>query len=148
MANTDRRNVNLLFEPIPAGAVPGTARGCKMWLIDQGQCGLWPANKLDGRRADEIPEGAAAAAGELRPQAELVIGALMPPEYRMALKQTTGSALDQLLDGVRAVGDDLVEQAVSEVPRAYIKQSHAEATVAFLKGRRDGLDRVITTYWQ
>ena len=56
LANTDRRDVNLVFEPMPPGTIPGRASACRLWLIDHGQCGLWPAGKLaEGRDSDAIP---------------------------------------------------------------------------------------------
>jgi len=147
MANTDRRDMNLLFEPIPAGKAPGRATGCKMWLIDQGQCGLWPGDKLQNGHANEIPEGAGVVNGELREQAEIRIYELMPVEYRRTLKNLHGPARKSLLDRIRSVGDDVIEHAMCEVPEAYISNDQGEATVSFLKGRRDRLDKVVEARW-
>ncbi len=146
-ANLDRRNVNLLFEPVPSGATPGKAHGSRMWLIDHGQCGLWPAVKFDlARRPEEFPKVSEVSA-TLEPRAEAVIGALMPPEYRMALKNTQGDARQSLLDRIHHIKDDALQNAVTEVPEEYIAADRADATLAFLKARRDALDRVASQYW-
>jgi hypothetical protein len=147
IGNTDRRMVNFLFEPVPPGTPPGRARGSSMWLIDHGQCGLWPADKFEGRQPDDIPTDAATISGELRQAGEAAIGQRMPPEYRMALKQCTGQARDQLLDLVRAVRDDAIDAALSEIPSEFMAPAQSTATAAFLKARRDAIDRVIATYW-
>jgi hypothetical protein len=148
MANTDRTHVNVLFETYPPGCSPGSARGCVCWLIDHGQCGLWPADKLLGRKAEEVPDDPAQIVGTaLRKEGEVAIAQRMKPEYRMALKHTLGPARDALLDQVRNVGDDLIERAVQEVPDRYITKGQSDATTQFLKGRRDALDTVLNEYW-
>jgi hypothetical protein len=148
MANTDRRQVNLMFEPHPPGTAPARATACRLWLIDHGQCGLWPADKLErGRDAGDIPDSVTNITGAMWDNAEIVIGALMPPEYRIALKNTTGPARDHLLDRVRSIGDDVIRSTVMEVPHEYMSDGQRDATVAFLKGRRDMLDTVVSTYW-
>lgn len=148
MANTDRSVLNFQFEPEPPGAFPGKATGCRMWLIDHGTCGLWPANKLDEHRdPTNVPESIEGITGTLWDAAEKVISGVMPAEYRMALKQTTGNARDQLLDRVRGIGDDVVRSAVAEIPDDYMTSGHRDATVAFLMGRQQQLDTVLSQYW-
>jgi len=148
MANTDRRAVNLLMETHPRGSAATAAKGCSCWLIDHGQCGLWPADKLPGRRPEQIPDDAGQIEGAaLRREGELAIAERMDPRYRMSLKHTQGPARTALLDQVRGVGDDAIEQAVRGVPAGYISKGQADATVAFLKGRRDALDTVLDEYW-
>lgn len=148
LCNTDRRDVNLLFEALPEGATPGRANGCRLWLIDYGACGLWPANKWDlGRNPVDLPEDCAGVSGRLHSDAENVIAALMPPEYRMALKNTQGDARVALLDRVRQIGDDQVDAAFDEIPEEYISTGRADATKALLKDRRDVLDRVLDEVW-
>lgn len=147
MANTDRRDVNLLFEPMPPGTTPGKATSCRLWLIDHGQCGLWPADKFVGLQAHAIPDSPSGMDGEIRPEAEGRIAGLMPVEYRMALRNCQGPDRDQLLDAVRSVGDDAIQHAVMEVPDAYLSNGQREATVAFLQSRLSRLGSVLETYW-
>lgn len=148
MGNTDRRSVNLLFEPLPPGATPGQARGCQTWFIDHGQCGLWPAWKIDaGRGPYDIPDDPQDVRGELSPEGEVAIGERMEPEYRMALKHCTGDARQQCLDRVRAIDDDAIDQAIEEVPEDYFSAGRARATAQLLKARRDALDTVLSQYW-
>lgn len=144
--NTDRRDVNLLFEPIPSGATPGMARGSSMWLIDHGQCGLWPADKF-GRDPAAIADDPAVVSEHLIERGEQVIGALMPAEYRGSLKQTLGDARTVLLDRIRGIGDDAIESAVQEVPEEFFSPGRAAASVAYLKARRGVLDTVLDQYW-
>ena len=148
MGNTDRRNVNLLFEPLPVGESPGRARGSRLWLIDHGQCGLWPANKFDlARESDDIPETPGEVAGGLVREAELLIARLMPPEYRMALKNSQGEDRAHLLDRIKGINDDAIDAALDEIPEEYISSGRAATTKAALKGRRDALDTVLSQYW-
>jgi hypothetical protein len=148
MANTDRREFNLLFETYPSGCGPGSSKGCLCWLIDHGQCGLWPADKFPERRAEQVPDDPAQIQGTgLRREGELAIGQRMDPGYRMALKHTQGPARTRLLDQIRGVEDDSIEQAVQEVPASYMTEGQADATIALLKGRRDALDTVLDEYW-
>jgi hypothetical protein len=150
IGNVDRRDVNFLFEPIPAGATPPRAQGSRMWLIDHGMCGLWPAGKLDPMLgADDVPDaGAKILSGALHQTGEARIFNQMPVEYRQALKRTAGNpSRVELLDRVRGVSDDAIEQTVGEIPEEYISAGRAEATVAFLKARRDALDTVAEQYW-
>lgn len=147
-ANTDRRRVNVLFEAYPPGCSAGSAQGCVAWLIDHGQCGLWPADKFPQRKAEEVPDDPAGIQGTaLRREGELAIAERMRPEYRMALKRTQGPGREALLDQVRRVQDDVIEGAVTEVPARYITKGQAAATIALLKGRRDALDTVLNEYW-
>lgn len=148
--NPDRRDVNVVFEPVPSGANPGRAQGSRMWLIDHGQCGLWPANKfgVGAREPDDIPGEATEVAAELDPAAERAIYEQMPKPYRSTLYLTEGAQRAQLLDRIRSVGDDAaIDAAVSEIPAPYFTDEQAEATGAFLKVRRDALDRVLESYW-
>lgn len=149
MGNLDRRDVNFVFEPVPPGVPPGRARSSKMWLIDHGLCGLWPANKFDAdsREADDIPTSAADVSPTLDPRAEAAIRDRMPPEYRMALGNVQGEFRDRLLDQVRAIGDDAIDTAVNEIPASYFTSGQADATGVFLKARRDALDTVVGSYW-
>lgn len=148
MANTDRRDNNLLLEALPEGSTPGRARSSRLWLIDHGQCGLWPANQFDlSRDAEDIPTDPADAQPLLVENAEKYISTQMPPEYRMAVKNSQGDDRQVLLDQIRSIEDDDIRGAVNEVPEEYISADRKEATVAFLKGRRDALDTVLNTYW-
>jgi hypothetical protein len=149
LGNTDRRDMNFVFEPIPAGATPGRARGSKFWLIDHGMCGLFPAGKFDQARAPhDLPEDPAiVASGRLTADAEQFIAAQMPPEYRMALKNTQGDTRTALLDRLRAVGDHAIDQGVSAVPRTYFTTGQADATAALLKCRQGALATVLEDYW-
>jgi hypothetical protein len=147
-ANTDRREVNLLFETYPPGCEPASSKGCVCWLIDHGQCGLWPADKFPGRRGEQVPDDPAQIQGTgLRREGEVAIAERMDPEYRMSLKHTQGHARTRLLDQIRGVEDDAIEQAVQEVPASYMTKGQADATIALLKARRDALDTVLNEYW-
>jgi hypothetical protein len=99
--------MNFVFEPTPAGAMPGRATGSTFWLIDHGLCGLFPAGKFDPACAPhDVPDNpASVASGTLRKEAEQFIATVMPPEYRMALKNAQGDDRTALLDRLRAVGD-------------------------------------------
>jgi hypothetical protein len=148
MANTDRRDVNLLLEALPPGTPPGRARESQVWLIDHGCCGLWPANKFDlGRAPAAIIEDATEVHPELHERTESAIGAVMPPEYRMSLKHTQGDDRTQILDRIRGIDDDAIDRAVGEIPEEYISAPRAQATVAFLKARRDALSTVTHKHW-
>jgi hypothetical protein len=148
LGNTDRRNVNLIFEPVPPEARPGVAKGSLSWLVDHGYCGLWPANKVDAARPyDDVPDDPATIGPDLTPQAEQIIVAVMPDDYKQALRDTQGADRNLLLDRVRGVGDDLIEEVVYEVPDVYFTPEEAATTIAFLKARRDALDKVINPYW-
>lgn len=147
-ANTDRRAVNLIFQALPEGTSPARASGSRLHLIDHGQCGLWPADKFPGRGPDEIPERPEDAPEGLCDAAEVRIAQMMPAAYRMALKRTQGTNRIQLLDRIRSVEDDLIDATVNEVPEDYFTPGQAHATAAFLKGRRNTLDRVVDTYWK
>jgi hypothetical protein len=148
LANTDRRHVNVLFETYPPGCSAGAADGCVCWLIDHGQCGLWPADKLPERKPEEVPNDPDQIKGTaLRPEGEIAIAQRMQPEYRMALKHTQGPQRRLLLDQIHGVEDDAIERAVTEVPTRYITKGQADATIALLKGRRDTLDTVLNEHW-
>ena len=145
LANIDRRDVNLLFEPEPPNATPGRAVGSRCWLIDHG---LWPANRTDaGLAHDVVPDDPGEISGEIRPEAERQIATLMPAPYRLALKNLHGPPREQLLDAIRSVGDDDLRHAVEEVPDGYMSKAERDATVAFLKGRRSRLSTVLIEYW-
>ncbi|HEX8082670.1 MAG TPA: hypothetical protein VF529_00160 [Solirubrobacteraceae bacterium] len=145
--NTDRRRENFLFEPVPEGRTPGTAAGSRVWLIDHGQCGLWPGDKFAGNPADSILDDPTQISEVLIDAAEQRIAALMPPEYRMAFKNVQGEGRVALLDRVRSVGDDAIDEVMDEIPVEYMTKGQADATAAFLKARRDAIDNVIATYW-
>ncbi len=148
IANVDRRPVNLLFEPVPAGVEPDQATGSHCWLIDHGHCGLFPGEKFRQGAADtEFPDLATCATGQIWDKAEEVIARLMPEAYRRALTNLQGSPRKNLLDAIRSIGDDAIDSAVVEVPDGYMTEGEREATAAFLKGRRDRLDTVLNTYW-
>lgn len=150
MANLDRRDVNFVFEPLPSGAEPGKARGSRMWLVDHGFCGLWPANKfgVEARKPEDIPTSAADVPAHLDPVAEKAIFEHMPKEYRGPLYLADEEVREQLLDRIRTIGDDrAIHAAVEEVPEPYFTEGQAEATTAFLKARRDALDTVLASYW-
>ena len=148
MANTDRHANNLLYEPMPDGAKPGKAIGSKLWLIDHGQCGLFPAWKWDANRdPHDIPLDIADVRGELIPAAEDKIRSLMPKMYRQAFVLLDDAARQPLLDAIRNVEDDAIDQAVNEIPAAYFTTQQATTTASFLKARRDVIDKVVTTNW-
>ncbi|RKQ90457.1 hypothetical protein C8N24_0260 [Solirubrobacter pauli] len=145
LANMDRRVVNFLFEPLPEGTRPGIAKGSRLWLIDHGYCGLWPAGKTVGDPA--APLIPTTLTGVLPDPQENTIAALMPAEYRMALKNSQGPDRALLLDRIRSVGDDAVDAAINEVPDDYMTPAEREATAVFLKSRRDTLDTVLISNW-
>jgi hypothetical protein len=148
IANVDRRPVNLLFEPVPTGVEPGQATGSHCWLIDHGHCGLFPGEKfIEGAGNTEFPDLAVCATGRIWDKAEEVIPLLMPAAYRRALSDLEKAPRTKLLDAIRSIGDDSIDNAVDEVPDGYMTAGEREATIAFLKGRRDRLDTVLNTYW-
>ena len=147
MANTDRRDANFLFEALPPGKMPAHATSCQCWLIDHGQCGLWPANKFEGRDPADIPNSETDAGYVLWDRAEQRIAELMPVTYRKALRTGLASKRQLLLDGIHGVTNDVIEHAVSEVPESFFTRGQAQATVAFLQDRRDNLCKVIGQFW-
>ncbi len=150
LANIDRRDVNLLFEAEPVGEKCAKATRCRMWLIDHGLCGLWPASKFDpdGDPTAMITDPAQLD-GRLHPRAEKVIRDLMPHPYRLPLLEASGDERATLLDAVRqVVDDDAISKAVQEVPEHFMAGNLRAATEVFLKVRRARLDEVLDQYWQ
>jgi hypothetical protein len=149
MANTDRNPGNLLFEPDPPGAKPALATGSWSWLIDHGQCGLWPAWKLDStRHPDDIPDAVAAiTTGECISVAETAIRNNMALALRTSLLSASPSERRALLDRIDGIGDDAIREAVQEVPAGYFTKEQADTLEAFLKVRRSAADTVLRRYW-
>jgi hypothetical protein len=148
LANIDRRDVNLLFEPV--GGKCSKALKCRFWLIDHGHCGLWPAVKFmpDGDPV-AMPTDPGQIDGLLHPRAEQIIRELMPDPYRAALVHASGDHLSALLDDIRQVVDDgAIDTAVQEVPEQFMEGNLRAATGALFKTRRDRLDEVLDRYWQ
>jgi hypothetical protein len=149
LANIDRRDVNLLFEAEPEGARCEKATCCRLWLIDHGHCGLWPAAKFDPGGDPAAIDGIEQPDGALHQKAEQVIRDVMPEAYRRPLEQANDAEVGLLLDVVRQVVDDVaIGTAVQEVPERYMPGNVRAATEAFLKARRDRLDEVLHQYWQ
>jgi hypothetical protein len=150
MANTDRNKGNMFLEPVPPGATPGRARGSVSWLIDHGQCGLWPGWKLSGDNNDKdnIPDDpAAVATGLCHHTVEEHIKRTMFRELRQAFTQASTPVQEAAVDAVRTVDDDSIRAAVREVPTDYFTDDQAATLVAFLQARRDAVDNVVATHW-
>lgn len=72
LGNIDRTDINLLFDPDPPGVGRAGATGCRMYLIDHGCCGLWPATKFDPKcDPTDIPTDPAAVTQRTVPRRHL-----------------------------------------------------------------------------
>ena len=72
--------------------------------------------------------------------------AVMPLPYRMSLPGLEQEPRDKLLDSIRGVSDNQIEETLSRVPDGYMTEKERELTCAFLKARRDRVDELATPW--
>jgi hypothetical protein len=138
VAHPDRHDRNIIIRPEPPDRRIAACAGCSLWLVDNGRSALWtPAKFAPGlATVDRIT---VAPDGGMRAEIELQIRESMPEPYRQAYEQLSRPDRDQLLDRIRALSDNALEDAVREIPSQYYSSREADLTIQLLVARRDAL---------
>ena len=147
LANVDRKPANLMLEPRPEGARAKSASRSRLWLIDHGFCGLFPPNKFDASLQKQDPARVVVGDGRLLDDWDRAAKVVMPIDYRNSLQALGGEAQQKLLDRVRAIEDDQIDEVVNEIPADYFTGQQAERTAELLKVRKDQLDKLVQGHW-
>lgn len=147
IANSDRQPRHILIQPDPPEDRVAVARECRVWFIDHGVSGLWFPSKFDPALGLEDTEKVDVGDGTMHDAAEKAARAIMPKELRDSLRSLDDGPMNSVLDGIRAITDDQIEQIIGMVPSAYMTELETEKTVALLKARRDRLDTLVNGYW-
>lgn len=143
MANPDRHERNIVIEPHPPGTRPPLAAACRTWLVDNERCGLWPPVKFDQGCA-QLDLLNPPADGSMRADVEQKIGESMPEPYRQAFENLSTDARAGRLDQIRAVSDNVIAEAVQEVPADFISSTGRTLTIQVLRARRDHIYNLAT----
>lgn len=147
IANYDRWPRNLLFQPLPEGTHFSSAASYRLWLIDHGLTGLLWAQKFDLSLGARDIEHVDVGQGDMLESQEKTARAAMPREYKDSFWSLEQHDRAQVLDRVRKVPDDEIDQIIDEIPDAYMNGLLRENTKALLKGRRDRIDSLMGQYW-
>jgi hypothetical protein len=147
IANSDREPRHILLQPDPPNDRIAVARGCRVWFIDHGVSGLWFPSKFDPALGLDDTEKVEVGDGTMHERAERAARAVMPKEIRNALLGLEDEPKSAVLDCVRAMTDDQIDQTVEAVPAVYMTAQESEKTAALLKARRDRIDTLVSGYW-
>jgi hypothetical protein len=160
LANTDRVDRNLFVEPLPLGKEAKYATKCRTWCVDHGFTGVFPPAKFGKSFEKCAPEDVPIGTGEMieetgyrRPGentglvGEAVIREQMPDRLRQSFLALDPAARAPVLDRVRSVEDDWIDDAVGELPGAFMTGQQADLTAQLLKLRRDAIDTLVSTHW-
>jgi hypothetical protein len=140
IANQDRASRNLMAQAFPSDQPRATARECVTWWIDNGDRAglLFPAKfGLAGGRVEDVD---ISDSGLMQAEAEADMRDAMPTPYRNSFERLDGPGRAAVLDRVRSIPKNLIEDVVGEVPGAYMSDRAAASTVALLVGRQRALD--------
>jgi hypothetical protein len=147
LGNHDRHRGNIFIEWTSSGSATDPRSGT-VWFIDYGCSGLWPPEKFDHTlTAADLPNLDPETINWTAPIINRYRGDRLPPEIRMCWRAADRA---QVLDSIRRISDDLIDDAVSSIPNAYFTPTEADLTRRFIVGRlaRIGtlLDAVFPAY--
>jgi hypothetical protein len=149
IANVDRVPRNVLIEPLPEGRRAAVAASSRFWLIDYGLAGLWFPSKFDLTLADPnlLERVVVRSAGRMMPDAEKLLRDQMPDAFKRPFSELTAEAREDVLDPIRAISDDEIEEVLGAIPSDFMTLLEVERTLEVLKARRDRLDTLVRTWW-
>jgi hypothetical protein len=147
IANNDRLPRHVLLQPDPPEDRVAVARECRVWFIDHGVSGLWFPSKFDPALGLDDTDKVEVGDGTMRDAVERNARAIMPKKIRDSLRSLDDGPKNAVLDGIRTITDDQIEQIIAMVPDAYMTEQEIEKTVELLKARRDRLDTLVNGYW-
>ncbi len=160
LANVDRQPRNVVVEPLPIGRPAKHAVQCRTWWVDHGFTGLMPPPKFGSQFKGSAPENVDIGTGSMvdptlwkKPGqqvgliGEQVVRERMPDQLRNRFLALDAPERERLLDQIRAMHDDAIDDAVQEVPGTFMTGPQADLTARLLKLRRDSIDALVSAHW-
>ena len=128
----------------PPDERPATADSCSAWLIDHGNVCLWPPKKF-GATLNSVEDVPVTQSATMLPHLEAEIGNTMPAPFRTAYASLNADQRLPYLDRITAFPENVIRQALNEVPDAYMSATAKSLTEQLLLARRDQIGSLSNT---